>query len=352
MTDSRGRIREALETLSSVAATTAGTDLTQVEAYVHRVVGCLRRGGKILFCGNGGSAADAQHLAAEYVVRLNVDRQGMSAMALTTDTSVLTATANDRGYDEVFARQIRALGRSGDLLVLHSTSGNSQNLLRAAEAARDVGMETVALLARGGGGLRSLVDVAIVVPTDQTSHAQELHLALGHAVCAEVERALFAQSDSPTEAEEGRRWFGHRSAPPSTGAEALVPLLEELRAYERGQTVFYRWLAAEAEAAGKASLSERLNGLHADEQHHLSRLTARLLELGHDPERLGESARPQTPLVGWEQVARVRERREIERYEAALPRVVGDAETRAIVEEILESERQHEVHLGGKWMPA
>lgn len=151
------------------------------------VLHALDGGRKLLFCGNGGSAADAQHLATEYVVRFRRDRRPLPALALTTDTSLLTAASNDFGFDEVFARQVRALGSAGDVLFLHSTSGESPNLLAAARAARDVGVRTVAMLARGGGKLKDAVDVAIVVPTENGAHAQEIHLAIGHAICEIVE---------------------------------------------------------------------------------------------------------------------------------------------------------------------
>jgi D-sedoheptulose 7-phosphate isomerase len=154
------------------------------------VLDTLRGGGKLLLCGNGGSAADAQHIAAEYVVRFKRARQPMSALALTTDTSVLTAGANDFGFDAVFDRQVRALGRPGDLLLLHSTSGESENVILAARAARELGLATAALLARGGGRLQSEVDLAIVMPTEETSRAQELHLMVEHIVCDVVEQAL------------------------------------------------------------------------------------------------------------------------------------------------------------------
>ena len=150
----------------------------------------LDAGRTLFFCGNGGSAADAQHLATEYVVRFRRNRRAFAAIALTTDTSLLTAASNDFGFEHVFARQVRALGGPGDILFLHSTSGESPNLLEAARAARDVGVETVALLARGGGRLREAVDVAIVVPTEDGAHGQELHLAIGHAICDVVESRL------------------------------------------------------------------------------------------------------------------------------------------------------------------
>lgn len=150
----------------------------------------LEEGGTLLFCGNGGSAADAQHLAAEYVVRFQRERGGLPALALTTDTSILTAAGNDFGFDEVFARQIEAVSRPGDLLFLHSTSGESENLLRAAEVAREHAVGTVAFLAKGGGRLAERVDLALVVPTRITARAQELHLALGHLVCDLVDRRM------------------------------------------------------------------------------------------------------------------------------------------------------------------
>lgn len=150
----------------------------------------LGAGGKVLFCGNGGSAADAQHLAAEYVVKLAGERQPLPAIALTTDGSILTAASNDYGFENVFVRQLRALGRPGDLLVVHSTSGSSANLLAAADAARERGMKVAAVLAKGGGALRDRVDLALVVPTDSPERAQELHITIGHVVCALVERTL------------------------------------------------------------------------------------------------------------------------------------------------------------------
>ena len=183
-------VRAQLADLSALTARVSETLAAPAAELASRVVATLRGGGKLLFCGNGGSAADAQHLAAEYVVRFARHRSALPAIALTTDTSILTAAANDYGFDAVFERQVRALGRPGDLLVLHSTSGESPNLLIAAAAAREVGVTTVALLARGGGRLRELVDIALVVPTDTTARAQEIQLTLGHIVCDLVERAI------------------------------------------------------------------------------------------------------------------------------------------------------------------
>ena len=156
------------------------------------VLETLASGGALLFCGNGGSAADAQHLAAEYVVRFRRERGPRRAMALTTDTSILTAGGNDFGFEEVLARQLIAVGRQGDLLFVHSASGNSENLIRAVQAAGSVGIRTVAPLAKGGGRLKDAVDLAVIVPTDSTAHAQELHLAVGHVVCDRVDQAQAA----------------------------------------------------------------------------------------------------------------------------------------------------------------
>ena len=185
------RVRDALHELAALARAVAATRREEISAYARLARSTIEAGGKLLFCGNGGSAADAQHLAAEYVVRLARDRRALPALALTTDTSVLTASANDMGYEQVFARQVEALGRPGDLLVLHSTSGESENLIQAAGVAAKVGISTVGILARGGGRLGSMVDVGVVVPTERVSRAQEIHLAIGHIVCRYVEESLF-----------------------------------------------------------------------------------------------------------------------------------------------------------------
>ena len=176
--------------LAEAARETAEVLAGELDGIVDDVAATLEGGGKLMFCGNGGSAADAQHLATEYIVRFRREGRALPALALTTDTSLLTAAANDLGFVEVFARQIEALARPGDLLFLHSTSGNSPNLLAAATAAKERGVRTIALLARGGGQLRDLVDRAVVLPLDDGAHAQELHLAIGHAVCDEIERRM------------------------------------------------------------------------------------------------------------------------------------------------------------------
>lgn len=183
-------VQRQLDELGALVSATGRELADGTAALADLVLSTFATGGKLLLCGNGGSAADAQHLAAEYVVRFARERRPLPALALSTDTSVLTAGGNDYGFESVFARQVRALGRPGDLLILHSTSGESENLLRAADEARGLGMRTVALLARGGGRLRDRVDLALVVPTAVTARAQEMHLALQHIVCDLVDRSI------------------------------------------------------------------------------------------------------------------------------------------------------------------
>ena len=184
------RVRRTLDELATVARRVAAEQADRVVEAVERYAACLRGGGTLFFAGNGGSAADAQHIATEYVVRYTVGRPAMRAVALTTDSSLLTAAANDLGFGEVFARQVEALGRAGDLLVLHSTSGESPNVIGAAQAARARGLGVVAFLGKGGGALQALADLAIVVPSSDTARIQEMHLALEHVICGMVEERL------------------------------------------------------------------------------------------------------------------------------------------------------------------
>ncbi|HEY8259091.1 MAG TPA: SIS domain-containing protein [Gemmatimonadales bacterium] len=189
----RARVESELDELSRLAQATKSLG-DQVAAVASRYAAVLRAGGTLFFCGNGGSAADAQHVAAEYVVRYTKTRRPLAALALTTDTSILTAAANDFGYEQVFARQVESLCRPGDLLILHSTSGRSPSILAAARAARERGVGTVALVGRGedglGGTLATLVDQALVVPSDVSGRIQVLHLALEHLIVELVEDAL------------------------------------------------------------------------------------------------------------------------------------------------------------------
>ncbi|HSE37510.1 MAG TPA: D-sedoheptulose 7-phosphate isomerase [Blastocatellia bacterium] len=155
------------------------------------IITSIKAGGKVLIFGNGGSAADAQHIAAELVNRLNYDRPPIAAIALTTDTSILTSVGNDSSFDQLFERQLRALGRVGDVALAISTSGNSPNVLRAAAAANEVGIRTIALTGRDGGQLARAVDVALVVNSRSTQRVQETHITIGHILCELVEAALY-----------------------------------------------------------------------------------------------------------------------------------------------------------------
>ena len=152
-----------------------------------------RGGNKLLIGGNGGSAADAQHIAAEFVSRFNFDRPGLPALALTTDTSILTAVGNDYGYDQLFRRQLEANGVAGDVFLGISTSGNSPNILQALEAASEKGVTTFGMTGESGGAMRELCDYCLCVPSTETPRIQEAHILIGHTLCAMVELALFAE---------------------------------------------------------------------------------------------------------------------------------------------------------------
>jgi D-sedoheptulose 7-phosphate isomerase len=154
------------------------------------VAGTLRSGGKLMLCGNGGSAADSQHIAAEFTGRFIKDRKPLAAIALSTDSSALTCISNDYSFADVFARQLVALARTGDCLIGISTSGNSANIIRAVEAAREMGVATIGLLGRDGGKLAALCDEAIIVPSDVTARIQEAHILIGHTICGAAEQQL------------------------------------------------------------------------------------------------------------------------------------------------------------------
>lgn len=189
-TDERQHFAAGLRELAALAERVIaelGPDLDRALAMVQETIAA---GGTLFFCGNGGSAADAQHMATEYVVRYMRNRRAYPAVALTTDTSLITAAGNDIGFDLIFSRQVEALARPGDLLIIHSTSGNSPNVLRAAEAARAKNVRVLAFSARDGGPLRALADHSVIIPTSRTDRAQELHLCVEHLICDYVERSL------------------------------------------------------------------------------------------------------------------------------------------------------------------
>ncbi len=182
--------RAGLTALAALA-TRVGEEYAETIAAIADTYGAaLRAGGTLFFAGNGGSAADAQHLATEYVVRYQSNRPALRAVALTTDSSLLTACANDLGFDEVFARQVEALARAGDVLSLHSTSGESPNVIRAAQAAKARAVTVVGFLGHSGGRLKDLTDVVLIVPSDDTARIQEIHLAIEHLICEMVEERL------------------------------------------------------------------------------------------------------------------------------------------------------------------
>lgn len=191
--DMRQAIAEAFSgaraTLDAMLADTALQAALQAAAQA--CIASLQAGGKVLLAGNGGSAADAQHIAGELVARFNYDRPGLAAVALTTDSSVMTAIGNDYGYEMLFARQVQALGRPGDVLIAYSTSGRSPNVLKALEAARALGLVTIGFTGRRPSPMPALCDHVLATPSEYTPAIQEGHLVMGHTLCALVERALF-----------------------------------------------------------------------------------------------------------------------------------------------------------------
>jgi D-sedoheptulose 7-phosphate isomerase len=182
-------VSKTLATLQQIAADQQMT--AQIEQIAQKCCAALRAGNKILFAGNGGSAADAQHLAGELVSRLNFDRPGLAAFALTTDSSVLTAIGNDYGYEKLFARRLNAVGVAGDVFFAISTSGRSPNVMRALEEARRKGIITVGMTGKAGGDMPPLCDYCIRVPSAETPKIQEGHIMLGHIICGLIERELF-----------------------------------------------------------------------------------------------------------------------------------------------------------------
>ena len=188
--DARARLTSGLLELARTAEQVAAQLGPDIERAADMIAETVARRGTLFFCGNGGSAADAQHLATEYVVRYMRNRAAYPAVALTTDTSLITAAGNDLGFDSIFSRQVEALVKAGDLLIIHSTSGNSPNVVNAARSAREKGVQVLAFSARDGGLLRGLADHSVVVPTERTDRAQEIHLCIEHLICEIVERTL------------------------------------------------------------------------------------------------------------------------------------------------------------------
>ena len=184
--------RQLAQSIAAMQAVHDDRDIHETLVTMGRLTAdAMREGGKLLVAGNGGSAADAQHLVAEFVVRLTVDRPAMPAVALTTDSSILTACGNDYGFDQVFSRQLLALGQKGDVFLGISTSGNSPNILQAMQTARELGLTTIGFSGKDGGRMKGLCEYNVIVPSDRTANIQEAHLALEHIFCMIVERFTF-----------------------------------------------------------------------------------------------------------------------------------------------------------------
>jgi D-sedoheptulose 7-phosphate isomerase len=181
-------LQESIDTKKEALKTLA----PKIEEAAKAMIAALKAGNKIMFCGNGGSAADSQHLAAELVGRFKVNRAALAAIALTTDTSILTALGNDFGFETVFARQVEGIGKKGDILVGSSTSGNSKNIAEAFKKAKAMGIMTVSFLGCGGGALAKSADVSIIVPSNNTPRIQETHITIGHIICGLIEKELFS----------------------------------------------------------------------------------------------------------------------------------------------------------------
>jgi len=183
------RIKEIIEEDISVKKELLKSQTANIKKAAEMIISSVKKGGKVLLCGNGGSAADCQHIAAELVGRFKKERKAIPAIALTTDTSILTAIGNDYGYDVTFKRQVEALGNKNDVLIGISTSGNSKNVLEAVELANKIGMATIGLTGEGGGKLSRIAKLAINVPSKNTPRMQESHIVIAHIICELVEDA-------------------------------------------------------------------------------------------------------------------------------------------------------------------
>lgn len=193
------RTQLAQSQMALAAAAESGPFLEQMEAVCNAIATCFQAGGKVLLAGNGGSAADAQHIAGEFIGRLNFERTPLPAVALTADTSVLTAVGNDYGYEHVFERQVHGLGRRGDVFIGISTSGRSPNILRAMRKAKELGLVTIAFCGAQKTEILDLSDIALCAPSRQTSLIQQIHITAAHIICARVEAVLFHNAVRPAD---------------------------------------------------------------------------------------------------------------------------------------------------------
>ena len=186
--DYKNMLKQAIQLgAETLASSSSAENLEMLEKLAVKIMDSLKNGGKVLLCGNGGSASQAQHIAAEFVGRFKRERRGLASIALTTDTSILTAVGNDYGYEQIFSRQVESLGRAGDVLIGISTSGNSPNVIRATELALALGLTVASFTGRKGGKLASMVPLVFRAPSDDTSHIQEAHITALHALCDVVE---------------------------------------------------------------------------------------------------------------------------------------------------------------------
>lgn len=186
----RDRITDILLESIQVKEQLLRTSISQIKELSDMVIESLRKGGKVMLCGNGGSAADAQHIAAEFIGRFKKDRSALAAISLTTNTSILTSLANDYGYDVVFAKQVEALGQKNDIVIGLSTSGKAKNVYLAIKQAKKMGLKTVAFTGGDGGEIVKIADVSFIVPSAVTARIQEAHITVGHIICELVEQNL------------------------------------------------------------------------------------------------------------------------------------------------------------------
>jgi D-sedoheptulose 7-phosphate isomerase len=181
---------QIIESIQAKKALLDKNYISQIEEISKVLIDVYQNKGKVLLCGNGGSASDAQHIAGELVGRFKIERRGLPALALSANSAVITAIANDYGYENIFSRQIEAHGESKDCLIAISTSGNSENIISAVQEAKLLGLKTIGLLGKSGGKLKDIVDIAMIIPSDDTPRIQECHILIGHILCDIVEKAL------------------------------------------------------------------------------------------------------------------------------------------------------------------
>jgi D-sedoheptulose 7-phosphate isomerase len=193
ITTTMERVKQLLKTSGDLKHQVAETLSEEILYAAHSIRDCLSAGGKLLLMGNGGSAADSQHIAAELIGRFKKERKAIPALALTVDSSSLTALGNDYGFESIFSRQIEALANSNDAIIGISTSGNSKNIIRALNLARKIGAKTIGLMGNTGGSMKDCVDIGIIVPSNDTARIQEVHITIGHIICEIIEQDLIRE---------------------------------------------------------------------------------------------------------------------------------------------------------------